>query len=89
MVLFAIKTGSDGRLGVTASRKIGNAVVRARSKRRLRELYRHRRGSEVVASVDLVVNAKRSCGRAPWACLVKDFDLCLERLAERMSIGLR
>jgi len=87
MVLFAIKTEEEGRFGVTASRKVGNAVVRTRSKRRLRELYRHRRASSIVASVDLVANARRSCARAPWSSLEKDFDLCLERLSERMNPG--
>ena len=40
--------------------KVGNAVIRARSKRRLRELYRlHRRGL-VVQPWDIVANARRS-----------------------------
>jgi ribonuclease P protein component len=85
MVLFAIRTEGDGRFGVTASRKVGNAVVRARTKRRLRELYRHRRPSSVVARMELVANARRSCASAPWCALERDFDRCLDRLGERMK----
>jgi ribonuclease P protein component len=52
-----IHTGS--RLGITASRKVGNAVVRNRFKRRIREWFRHRR-SELREDLDLVVIARRS-----------------------------
>jgi ribonuclease P protein component len=42
------------RLGLTVSRKVGNAVVRNRMKRRLREWFRHHRG-QLACPVDLVV----------------------------------
>lgn len=70
---------------MTASRKIGNAVVRARAKRRLRELYRLRKATDVTETLDLVVNARRSCVSAPWQILERDFESCLERLGERMN----
>jgi ribonuclease P protein component len=84
LVVFALATEGSGRLGVTASRKIGNAVARARCKRRLRELYRLHPETGVTESVDLVVNARSSCRRAPWDDLVRDFEDCLRRLARRM-----
>ena len=62
-----------GRFGVTASRKVGGAVVRSRCKRRLRELYRlHNREFEGCA-VDMVVNARQSVSQAPWNELEHDF----------------
>ena len=85
VVLFAVRTDGTSRFGVTASRKVGNAVVRARSKRRLRELWRHRQTEGVLSSIDLVANARRSCARAPWPALECDFDHCLSQLGERMS----
>jgi ribonuclease P protein component len=51
------------RLGITVSRKVGNAVVRNRVKRRIREWFRADRGS-LGAGVDLVV-----IGRAAAAAL--------------------
>jgi ribonuclease P protein component len=46
-------TGARPRLGVTVSRRVGNAIVRNRVKRRIREWFRRERetlpaGSEVV-----------------------------------------
>ena len=40
----------------------------------------------VVAAVELVANARRSCARAPWRDLERDFDRCLERIGDRMKI---
>lgn len=89
-MLFAVRT-DDGtsRFGVTASRKVGNAVIRARSKRRLRELWRHRQTVGVLESLDLVVNARRSCARVAWRELERDFDDCLGRLGDRMNTDRR
>jgi ribonuclease P protein component len=49
--------GARPRLGVTASRKVGNAVVRNRVKRRIRAAFRARRGLLPPAS-DVVVIAR-------------------------------
>jgi len=46
------------RLGVTVSSKVGNAVVRNRIKRRVRESFRIHR-SQMATGIDLVVIAKQ------------------------------
>ena len=50
---------SGSRLGITASRKVGGAVVRNRFKRRLRAWFRARRW-DFETDLDLVVIARRS-----------------------------
>ncbi len=63
-VLYMLENGrSHHRLGITASRKIGGAVVRNRIKRRLREIFRTNKQA-IFPHCDLVVNAKRSAARA-------------------------
>ncbi len=57
-----LATGRGSRLGITASRKVGNAVCRNRFKRRVREWFRHRR-AEFGGDLDLVVIARRSGAR--------------------------
>ncbi len=63
-VLYILENGrSHHRLGITASRKIGRAVVRNRIKRRLREIFRANKQA-ISPHCDLVVNAKRAAARA-------------------------
>jgi ribonuclease P protein component len=50
---------SGSRLGITASRKVGGAVVRNRFKRRIRAWFRMRRAA-FETDLDLVVIARRS-----------------------------
>jgi ribonuclease P protein component len=80
VVLFVAQAElPTGRYGITASRKVGGAVVRARCKRRLRELYRLHRPEHGVAMLDIVANARRGCATAPWCELERDFLRCLKR----------
>ncbi len=70
--------GGPFRSGVIASRKVGNAVVRNRCKRRMRELVRaqfHR----FPPGYDLVVIARAGLADCPWADAVADFDLACRR----------
>jgi ribonuclease P protein component len=78
-VVFFVARG-QGRFGVTASRKVGSAVRRSRSKRRLRELYRLHRAELPAGVWDVVANARWSCATAPWHELERDFaKLCAAR----------
>ncbi len=83
--LVALVLPADGptaRLGLTVSSKVGNAVVRARVKRQLREVFRRRRGS--CPKVELVVIARPAAGGATGAELALAFSSLLATL-ERAS----
>jgi len=80
VVLFLmLMDGQTGRFGVTASRRVGGAVVRSRCKRRLRELYRLHRHVLEGRELDIVANARGGCASAPWDRLEHDFLHCLRR----------
>lgn len=80
VVLFLLQSRErEGRFGVTASRRIGGAVVRSRAKRRLRELFRLQLRDGAGSAHDIVANARRSSATAPWSELEEDFKRCLRR----------
>mgnify|MGYP000111067487 CR=1 FL=1 len=67
---------SSLRLGVVASKKVGNAVARNRAKRRIRELFRLNQ-HQLHGSSDLLFVARRSILEADWDQLQHEFKhLC-------------
>jgi len=68
------------RVGLTASRKVGNAVVRNRARRRLREAARLLLPAHGVPGHDLVLVARRETATRPWADLLSDLTAGLKRL---------
>lgn len=67
------------RLGVIASRRVGNAVQRNRAKRRLREVFRLNQ-DRLPGSCDVVLVARRSTNSAPFRNLEERFRHTLEKL---------
>lgn len=69
------------RVGFTATKKTGNAVVRNRAKRRLREAARRLLPLHGLAGVDYVFLARDLTAAAPWLDLLDDAEAALLRLA--------
>jgi ribonuclease P protein component len=66
------------RLGVVTSGKIGNAVVRSRARRLLREVFRVHQ-HELATPVDLVLVARASIVEKGFAGVEKDFLAALRK----------
>ena len=75
----ASRTRTPQRRGVTITKKVGNAVCRNGVKRRVREVFRHRRG-ELPADIDIVFVAKRNAGGVSYAEVMEDFDALVRQL---------
>jgi len=86
LVLFLRWRGGSGgaRLGITATRRVGGAVVRNRCRRRVRALARGG-GAWQEAPLDVVVNVRRELAEAPWQELLGDFSRCMERGLRRLG----
>lgn len=67
-------------LGLTASKKVGSAVVRNRARRRLREAGRQLLPSHGLPGVDYVLVARATTTEAPWDALLDDLGNALIRL---------
>ncbi|MFC3125784.1 ribonuclease P protein component [Pseudoroseomonas globiformis] len=65
-------TGRQLHVGFTATKKIGNAVARNRTKRRLREAVREVLSDEQPAGWDLVVIGREATRSRPFALLLAD-----------------
>lgn len=86
MVVYCRKNKlGRNRLGLTASTKLGHAVVRNRCRRRLREVYRLNT-PQLKQGYDIILVARGRTAKAPWKELNSMFlKLCrkLELLEEQ------
>jgi ribonuclease P protein component len=69
------------RVGFTASRKVGNAVVRNRAKRRLRALAAEILPEKGRPGTDYVLIARGETGQRPYAELRADLEGALRQLS--------
>jgi ribonuclease P protein component len=76
------------RIGFTATRRIGGAVVRNRAKRRLREAARFVAPLHARPGCDYVFIARGGTASRPWAPLLDDMKSALVRLAADLSASL-
>jgi ribonuclease P protein component len=85
-VLQAVPTGRpDWRLGLTASRKVGNAVRRNRARRRLRALARTELAMRARPGTDYVMIARHGTADRDWTDLVRDLGKAVGYLHRTMD----
>ncbi len=79
--MFGLPNDQDGpRLGITVTRKVGNAVRRNRIKRLFREIFRQNQ-HQLDAALDLVINAHRGIDTDEFRALESEFLISFRRLA--------
>jgi len=71
------------RVGFTATKKIGNAVIRSRAKRRLREVARALLPEYGLAGYDYVFIARDGTTKREWTALLDDTKKALITLGKR------
>ena len=82
LVLQALARSDEGpvRLGFTVTKKVGNAVIRNRTRRRLREAAREVLRTADIKGVDLVLIGRDSTRERRFTLLVEDFRRALAKL---------
>lgn len=68
---------SERRIGFAVSKRLGNAVVRNRMKRRMREIYRHHR--DEIGDVEMIILARNGLDRARYGDLEEEFERFIQR----------
>jgi ribonuclease P protein component len=77
---LALRSGRPAtRVGLTVSSKVGNAVERVRIRRRLRELFRRRRGL-LPGGLDVVLIARPAAKQAETPALAQAFEAIAVKL---------
>lgn len=89
-VLVQMRPREDGaaqvRVGFTATRKIGGAVVRNKAKRRLREVARALLPTLAVPGCDYVFIARSGAPDRPFPLLLEDAGKALAQLARERPV---
>ena len=80
----ALQPALSYRTGVTASKKVGNAVARNRAKRRMRALFRKLECGHAPSGTDYVLVARHSLVQATWTELLADFSIAAKRIHEKL-----
>jgi ribonuclease P protein component len=83
IVLAAPNQSDTVRLGIVASRKLGDAVRRNRAKRLIREVFRQTPPLPVRQGVDVVVIPRRELFDAAYSNIETDFRSVLKRAVSR------
>lgn len=80
---FVLAKQDDGvRIGITTTRKIGNAVQRNRARRLIREAFRRNKWL-APNGVDIVINVKRPLVEAHYRDLEGEFITFLQRAVDK------
>ena len=77
--------GERSRLGITVSARIGNAVVRNRLKRRVRECYRHKLRAMLPAGTAIVIIARGGAGELEWAAIDAELQAGVANLGRKLG----
>ncbi len=73
-------TGQNNRIGITVSKKVGNAVERNRIKRIIREYFRHRKDS-ITGIRDINIIARKGLTTLSNRHIIEKLDKLFTRIA--------
>jgi ribonuclease P protein component len=87
LVLQAMQRGDDApaRIGFTVTKKVGNAVIRNRTRRRMREAARLLLAETPVTGADLVLVGRDTTRSRPFTLLIEDLRRGLQKLGVMMA----
>lgn len=76
---------SHGRIGITVSKKVGNAVVRNRIKRLVREYWRLNKPLVDNKTADINIIAKKNCADQDYRELFKSLSILFRKVGDALN----
>ena len=90
LVIQAVTRDSDEwRIGLTATKKIGNAVTRNRARRRMRALARDHLSPLAKNGMDYVLIARHDTATANWQDMAKGLQKAIRYLHRTIATGTK
>ena len=87
-VLFYLPNGTpDHRLGITVTKRVGDAVTRNRYKRRIRDSFRRKRQDLGPIGVDFIIHVRHAFGDLSGGEWEKEFRWCGARVQRELERG--
>jgi ribonuclease P protein component len=86
LVVYVLPEQGGGRLGLSVSRKVGSAVIRNRTRRRLSEAFAAQAGGGSTG-VDVIVIARPPAANASYQILEKEMATLLAEAAKLINKG--
>ena len=84
MLMVVNKVESPLKMGLVVSKKVGNAVVRNKVKRRLREMFRLLDCRRKQKPWNVVVVARKRAAQVGYKQLLDSFSLCLQQVERQV-----
>ena len=83
LVMYILENKSDSsRIGISVSKKVGNAITRNKIRRRIKEAYRLNIDENVKNGYDIIFIARVSCNEAEY----KDIDKDINHLVKKSNL---